>query len=237
MDDPGGPGEREWRRGLDERVRTEQPGHLAAMRREYALAGLAETDLAPDWLEQLRAWLRDAVSAGLPEPNAMVVATADAQGRPSARTVLLKGLDERGLVFFTNYHSRKAARWPRTVRQHVLPWHEMVRQVVVFGGVERVDRAESEAYFATRPRASQLGAWASPQSQVLGGRAVLDDAYETVGRTFPDRVPVPEHWGGLRVVPSTVEFWQGREGRLHDRLRYRRVDEPTGGWVVERLAP
>ena len=219
-------------------MRTEQPGHLAAMRREYALVGLAETDLAPDWLEQLRAWLRDAVSAGLPEPNAMVVATADAQGRPSARTVLLKGLDERGLVFFTNYHSRKAAEAAANpYASVVLPWHEMGRQVVVCGGVERVDRAESEAYFATRPRASQLGAWASPQSQVLGGRAVLDDAYETVDRTFGERVPMPEHWGGLRVVPATVEFWQGRERRLHDRLRYRRVDEPAGGWVVERLAP
>jgi pyridoxamine 5'-phosphate oxidase len=208
------------------------------MRREYALAGLAEEDLAPDWLGQLRAWLHEAVSAGLPEPNAMVLATADAQGRPSARTVLLKGLDERGLLFFTNYHSRKAAEAAANPHASaVFPWHPISRQVVVRGDVERVDRAESEAYFATRPRASQLGAWASPQSRVVADRSVLDEAYARVDRRFPDSVPAPEHWGGLRLVPSTVEFWQGRERRLHDRLRYRRADPPALGWVVERLAP
>jgi pyridoxamine 5'-phosphate oxidase len=211
---------------------------LAAMRREYALAGLAEEDLAPDWLGQLRVWLSAAESAGLPEPNAMVVATADAEGRPSARTVLLKGLDERGLVFFTNYHSRKATE--AIANPHasvVLPWHPMGRQVVVCGDVERVDRAESEAYFSTRPRASQLGAWASPQSRVVPDRAALEEAYAEAGERFPDRVPTPEHWGGLRLVPVTVEFWQGREGRLHDRLRYRRAAKAPGGWVIERLGP
>jgi pyridoxamine 5'-phosphate oxidase len=168
----------------------------------------------------------------------MVVATADADGRPSARTVLLKGLDERGLVFFTNYHSRKATE--ATANPHasaVLPWYPMGRQVVVCGDVERVDRADSEAYFALRPRASQLGAWASPQSSVVAGRADLDQAYAEADARFPDRVPTPEHWGGLRLVPVTVEFWQGREGRLHDRLRYRSVAEAPGGWVVERLGP
>jgi pyridoxamine 5'-phosphate oxidase len=210
-------------------------GHLAAMRREYARAGLTEADLAPDWLAQLRAWLRDAADAGLPEPNAMIVATADRQGRPSARTVLLKGVDERGLVFFTNYDSRKATEAAANpYASVVLPWHEMGRQVVVQGGVERVDRAETAAYFGTRPRSSQLGAWASPQSRVVPDRAVLDDTYAEAERRYPGPVPTPPHWGGLRVVPTSVEFWQGRERRLHDRLRYRRAGD---GWVVERLGP
>jgi pyridoxamine 5'-phosphate oxidase len=216
-------------------VSTDALGHIAAMRREYAAAGLREDDLAPDWLGQLRAWLHDAVAAGLPEPNAMVLATADALGRPSARTVLLKGLDERGLTFYTNYGSRKAAELAANPHASaVFPWHPISRQVVVVGGVERADRAESEAYFATRPRTSQLGAWASPQSRVLADRSELDEAYGRAERRFPDGVPAPEHWGGLRIVPGTVEFWQGREGRLHDRLRYRKADD---GWVVERLAP
>jgi len=216
-------------------VSTDGLDHLAAMRREYAVAGLSEGDLAPDWLGQLRAWLGDAMAAGLPEPNAMVLATADALGRPSARTVLLKGLDERGLVFYTNYGSRKAAEMAANPHASVVfPWHPLSRQVVVVGPVDRVDRAESEAYFATRPRASQLGAWASPQSRVLADRSALDEAYGEAERRFPDGVPAPEHWGGLRLVPRTVEFWQGRQGRLHDRLRYRSAGD---SWVVERLAP
>jgi pyridoxamine 5'-phosphate oxidase len=216
-------------------VSTDGLGHLAAMRREYAAAGLSEGDLAPDWLGQLRAWLMDAVAAGLPEPNAMVLATADALGRPSARTVLLKGLDERGLVFYTNYGSRKAAEMAANPHASVVfPWHPISRQVVVVGRVDRVDRAESEAYFATRPRTAQLGAWASPQSRVLADRSALDEAYGEAERRFPGGVPAPEHWGGLRLVPSTVEFWQGRGGRLHDRLRYRSAGDD---WVVERLAP
>jgi pyridoxamine 5'-phosphate oxidase len=217
-------------------VSTDAFGPLAAMRREYARTGLSETDLAPDWLGQLRAWLHDAVSAGLTEPNAMVVATADPRGRPSARTVLLKGLDERGLVFFTNYGSRKGAEaTANPYASAVFPWHPISRQVIVCGGVARVDRADSEAYFATRPRAAQLGAWASSQSRVLADRESLDRAYEQAEDRFPDGVPAPEHWGGLRLEPSTVEFWQGREGRLHDRLRYRRTDDTA--WIVERLAP
>ncbi|HLT09633.1 MAG TPA: pyridoxamine 5'-phosphate oxidase [Micromonosporaceae bacterium] len=207
------------------------------MRREYARAGLAIADLAPTWLEQLRRWMRDATESGLPEPNAMIVATVGSGGQPSARTVLLKGLDERGLVFFTNYSSRKAveaAENPRVAA--VLPWHAIGRQVIVEGRVERVDRSETESYFATRPRDSQLSAWASPQSQVIAGREVLDAALAEVERRFgPDKpIPAPPNWGGLRIVPSSVEFWQGRPGRLHDRLRYRQAD---AGWVVERLAP
>jgi pyridoxamine 5'-phosphate oxidase len=210
---------------------------LAAMRREYARSGLSEGDLAPTWLAQLRQWLRVATEAGLPEPNAMVLATADPGGQPSARTVLLKGLDERGLVFFTNYGSRKATELAANPRASlVLPWHPIGRQVVVLGRAERIARAETVAYFAGRPRDSQLGAWASPQSQVVADRAALDAAFaETADRYGGDvEIPAPPHWGGLRVVPDSVEFWQGREARLHDRLRYR---DTGSGWIVERLGP
>jgi pyridoxamine 5'-phosphate oxidase len=210
---------------------------LAAMRREYARTGLAEVDLAPTWLAQLRRWLRETTDAGLPEPNAMIVATADAQGRPSARTVLLKGLDERGLVFFTNATSRKATELAANPHASlVFPWHPIGRQVVVTGEVSPIARAETEAYFATRPRDSQLGAWASPQSQVVPDRLALEAALARVADRYPpgEPVPAPPHWGGLRVAPWTVEFWQGRLGRLHDRLRFRDTGQE---WIVERLGP
>jgi pyridoxamine 5'-phosphate oxidase len=209
----------------------------AGMRRDYTERGaLLESDLAADWPAQFAAWFAAATEYGLPEPNAMVVATADAQGRPSARTVLLKGYDERGFVFYTNYGSRKGAE--ARVNPYaglVFPWFPMQRQVIVAGPVERVGRAETEAYFASRPRGSQLGAWASPQSQVLPSRQAVDDGYAAAEKRFEGiDVPAPPHWGGLRVRPDTVEFWQGRTSRLHDRLRYRRAAD---GWVVERLAP
>jgi pyridoxamine 5'-phosphate oxidase len=211
----------------------------AAMRNEYAAdQGLSEADLAPDWHTQFDRWFAEAVAFPLPEPNAMVVATADAAGRPSGRTVLLKGYDPEGFVFYTNYDSRKGAEaavnpWASLV----FPWFPMQRQVVVSGQLERVDRAETEAYFASRPRGSQLGAWASAQSRVIPDRAALDDAYEAVAERFAgvERIPAPPHWGGLRVRPASVEFWQGRASRLHDRLRFRRTD--GGDWVTERLAP
>lgn len=215
----------------------EDTSWLAAMRREYAqVKGLTEEDLAADWVTQFAQWLADAVAAELPEPNAMVVGTADSEGRPSARTVLLKGYDERGLVFYTNYESRKGSESRvNPYASLVFPWFAMHRQVVVAGSVAPVDRAETEAYFATRPRDAQLGAWASPQSRVVADRAALDELLRATGERFPDEVPPPPHWGGLRVTPHTVEFWQGRTGRLHDRLRYRRTDE--GVWMIERLAP
>jgi pyridoxamine 5'-phosphate oxidase len=209
---------------------------LAAMRQEYALAGLAESDLSADWLQQFERWFAEVRDAGLVEPNAMVVATADGRGHPNARTVLLKSVDERGFVFYTNYESVKGRELDANpYASLVFSWHAVDRQVRASGPVERVERVESEAYFATRPRESQLGAWASPQSEVVADRQALDDAYGQVRERFGDgEIPTPPHWGGLRVAPEQVEFWQGRTGRLHDRLRYRRAED---GWVTERLAP
>jgi pyridoxamine 5'-phosphate oxidase len=209
------------------------------MRREYERSGgLTEEHLAADWATQFGRWFADAVAAGLTEPNAMVVSTADPAGRPSARTVLLKEYDGRGFTFYTNYRSRKGTEATANPYASLLfPWHPMQRQVIVCGSVERVDRARTEAYFATRPRGAQLGAWASPQSTVLPDRAALEKGLAEAERRFAgvERIPPPPHWGGLRVVPETVEFWQGRADRLHDRLRFRRTGQ--GGWVVERLAP
>ena len=209
------------------------------MRGFYVAGTLDESDLAGTWLTQFERWLDDAINGGVPESNAMVMSTADASGRPSARTVLLKSVDERGFVLYTNLESRKG----RDVAANpyaslVFPWIALHRQVVVNGAVERVADAEADEYFATRPHGSQLGALASHQSRVIPSRAVLDQARAELALRYPDGrgVPRPRHWGGLRIVPESVEFWQGRADRLHDRLRYRR-DERSGGWVVERQAP
>jgi pyridoxamine 5'-phosphate oxidase len=211
------------------------PENLARMRREYA-GELAESDLADTWRIQFGRWLADAVAAGVPEPNAMVLATAGASGRPTARTVLLKGYDDEGLVFYTNHRSRKGrdlGENPRTTA--VFLWLPLHRQVIVTGHAEPVSRGETEEYFAVRPRGAQLGAWASPQSSVLGSRDDLAKALASVEAEFAGAaVPPPPHWGGYRIRPESVEFWQGRADRLHDRLRYRRDD---GTWTVERLAP
>lgn len=215
-----------------------QPPSPAGMRRDYAQhEALLETDLAAGWTTQFAAWFADAAAFGLPEPNAMVVATAGRDGRPSARTVLLKEYDARGFVFYTNYESRKGTELSATAYASlVFPWFPMQRQVLVGGPVERVTREETEAYFASRPRGSQLGAWASPQSRVVPDRAAVEAGLTATVERFGDGpVPAPPHWGGFRVLPETVEFWQGRSDRLHDRLRYRRTGEE--GWIVERLAP
>lgn len=208
------------------------------MRRDYRRDELLEADIAADWHTQFAAWFAGAAAAGLPEPNAMVLSTATPDGRPSVRTVLLKGFDERGLTFFTNYRSRKATELDATGYAALLfPWHPIQRQVIVTGPVAKTSRAETESYFGERPRGSQLGAWASPQSQPIDSRAVLDEAWARYDERFPDEVPAPPHWGGYRVTPETVEFWQGRSSRLHDRLRYRVDPRNCEKWVVERLAP
>ncbi|SHH01429.1 pyridoxamine 5'-phosphate oxidase [Streptoalloteichus hindustanus] len=210
---------------------------LPAMRVSYEAGSLDESSLASTWHEQLQRWLDEAVGAGLAEPNAMVLATADPQGRPSSRTVLCKGLDERGVVFFTNYTSQKSHDLRATrYASATFPWFGMQRQVSVRGPVEKVDPAETTAYWEGRPRGSQIGAWASPQSRVVADRHALEAALSAVERRFADaeKVPVPPHWGGWRIRPEVVEFWQGRRDRMHDRLRFRAVAD---GWRVERLAP
>ncbi|WP_202517808.1 MULTISPECIES: pyridoxamine 5'-phosphate oxidase [Streptomyces] len=212
------------------------------MRKQYRADGLAEQDLATHPMDQFARWFEDAARAALHgtlyEPNAMVVATADAEGRPSSRTVLMKQFDTEGFVFYTNYDSRKGRDLTANPYVSLLfPWHPLARQVIVTGGVRRTGRDETAAYFRTRPHGSQLGAWASAQSTVIGSRAELDAAYAELADRYPEdeRVPVPPHWGGFRVVPQSVEFWQGRENRLHDRLRY--TARPDGTWGVERLSP
>jgi pyridoxamine 5'-phosphate oxidase len=210
---------------------------LAGMRREYMAEGLDVTDLDPDPLVAFAAWLREVSAAGLAEPNAMVVSTVGADGAPSSRMALLKSLDARGLVFFTNYASRKAAELAANPQVCLLfPWHALRRQVIVSGTAERLAAEESAAYFRTRPRASQLGAWASRQSAVLSSRAELDERFEALAMRWPEgvEVPAPEFWGGYLVTVASVEFWQGRASRLHDRLLFTRR---STGWTVDRLAP
>ncbi len=210
---------------------------LSDMRKDYSLAGLLEKDLAKNPFRQFEQWFQEAEAAKIPEPNAMTLATTGRDGRPAARTVLLKGVDGRGFVFYTNYESRKGRELDTNPRATLLfPWIAMERQVTVEGPVARVTREESEAYFHSRPRQSQLAAWASPQSTAVAGRAVIEESYRVVEKKYEGReVPLPPNWGGFRLAPETVEFWQGRRSRLHDRLRYRR--ENGGDWVIERLAP
>ncbi|MEU3930729.1 pyridoxamine 5'-phosphate oxidase [Streptomyces sp. NPDC029044] len=219
--------------------RDDVPFDLASMRKQYRAEGLSETELAATPVEQFARWFKQAATdGGLFEPNAMIVSTADAEGRSSARTVLLKHFDEQGFVFYTNYDSRKARDLAENPFVSLLfPWHPMARQVIVSGIARRTGRDETAAYFRTRPHGSQLGAWASAQSSVVSTRADIDGAYAELAARYPEgeQVPVPPHWGGFRVAPQSVEFWQGRENRLHDRLRY--VEQPDGSWRVERLSP
>ena len=211
---------------------------LAALRADYAAGGLTEDDLAPDPHTMFRRWLDEALAAGLHEPNAMVVSTVSAAGRPSSRMVLLKGLDERGFHFYTNRGSAKGRDLAANpVCALLFPWHPLERQVRVSGTAEQLTEAEVAAYFAVRPRGSQIGAWASHQSCEVSSREELAAAIAEVTARFEGaEVPVPPHWGGYAVRPDEVEFWQGRPGRMHDRLVYRRT-AGDGGWTTHRLAP
>lgn len=218
---------------------------LAEMRLSYDLGELSIDDLLPTPLLQFRSWLVDARASGVAEANAMVLGTVAADGQPSARTVLLKGADERGFTFYTNLESRKGGELAATPRASlVFPWYPLHRQVVVVGAAELLPRAEVDTYFGSRPRGSQLGAWTSRQSAVIENRDVLDACFAELQTRFPagTEIPTPEFWGGWLVRPLTIEFWQGRVSRLHDRLRFRAVRPGADlardrDWLVERLAP
>jgi pyridoxamine 5'-phosphate oxidase len=208
---------------------------IADLRQEYMRAGLAEADAERDPIRQFERWFDDALRAQLPLPNAMTLATVGADGAPSARVVLLKGIEGGGFTFYTNYRSRKARELEtRGTACLVFMWSALERQVRIDGRIERVSAAESDAYYASRPLGARLSAWASPQSEKVASRAVLETAMEEVRRRHGGAPPRPPHWGGYRVLPSELEFWQGRADRLHDRLVYTREG---GEWRIARLAP
>lgn len=209
---------------------------LSELREEYTHADLSKARVDPDPLKQFQTWLQEAVEAGLPEPNAMTLATVGVDGMPAARIVLLKGLDT-GFVFYTNYESEKGQQLAREPRAALLfLWHELERQVRIEGVTARVTPEESDAYFASRPRGSRLGALASNQSRVVAERGVLAARLAELEQQYADHdIPRPPHWGGYRLLPTRLEFWQGRPSRLHDRLRYTRQDD--GRWLIERLEP
>ena len=209
---------------------------IADLRQDYKLHALLEADANPDPIVQFQTWFDGAVAAQLPEPNAMTIATATPDGIPSARVVLLKGLDDRGFVFFTNYDSHKGQELQTNPHAAIVfLWTELERQVRVQGTVERIVAAESDEYYYSRPAGSRLGAWASAQSQVIADRTVLETRLAQLQTDYPNGdIARPSHWGGFRVVPTLIEFWQGRSSRLHDRLRYQKVDK---GWTIDRLSP
>jgi pyridoxamine 5'-phosphate oxidase len=210
---------------------------IADLRLNYTLGGLHEADLDPDPFSQFQLWLDEAISAGVREPNAMTLATATIDGKPSARIVLLKGLDDRGFVFYTNYDSLKGKQLidnPHAAL--VFLWGDLERQVRIEGTIEKVSTQESDTYFYSRPFGSQLGAWVSNQSEVIANREVLEKRLEAFTAEYtPENIDRPPHWGGFRLIPTEIEFWQGRPNRLHDRLRYRQNDGEV--WIIERLAP
>jgi pyridoxamine 5'-phosphate oxidase len=210
---------------------------IHAQRKDHTRSFLTEDDLNPDPIRQFALWYEEAQQSGNPEFNAATLATATPAGRPSARMVLLRGADDRGFSFFTNYESRKARELEANpYAALVFFWHELERQVRIEGSVERVSAEDSDRYFHSRPRGARIGAWASPQSQVISGREVLDSRYSESENLHPDdAIPRPPNWGGYRLIPDSLEFWQGRSNRLHDRLRYTRRDD--GSWLIERLAP
>jgi pyridoxamine 5'-phosphate oxidase len=210
---------------------------LAALRQDYMRQSLRREDLAADPIDQFTRWIEQAQQAQAPEPNAAVLATVDAAGQPHTRTVLLKKLDARGFVFFTNLESTKAVHLAANPRASLLfLWLPLERQVTLTGIAEKIPASETLAYFLTRPLGSRLGAWTSQQSRVISSRSLLEQKWEQMKRKFADGdVPLPSFWGGYRVNPQTIEFWQGRRNRLHDRLRYRR--DKDGSWTVERIAP
>ncbi len=209
---------------------------IGDMRRDFESDGLDRDDLNPNPVQQFEHWFEDARTAGILEPNAMSLGTSDREGRPDIRTVLLKYFDDQGFVFYTNYGSRKAAEMADNPNAALLfPWIGLNRQVIVQGSVEKVSKTESLRYFASRPRGSQIGAWVSEQSQVITSRVLLEQKVAEIKRKFGDgEVPLPSFWGGYRVMPHRIEFWQGRPSRLHDRFEYLRQDE---GWVIQRLQP
>ena len=226
----------------------EHPPRVSDLRRNYDDGRLLESDLAPTPLGQFSRWFDDALAASIVEPNAMVVATSDADGVPSARTVLLKTVDQRGLVFYTNHQSRKGRALADNPRASVVfPWYPLSRQIVVVGDVVAVSRVEAAEYFSSRPYASRLGAWASEQSAVISSRDVLKARYAELAAAFPDTgssqdVPLPDFWGGFLLQPVSIEFWQGRPSRLHDRLRFVRAHDDAllddaRAWTIERLSP
>jgi pyridoxamine 5'-phosphate oxidase len=211
--------------------------NTAELRHEYTRGGLRREDLKPDPFDQFTLWFDQACQAGLIDPNALSLATAGTDGRPSVRTVLLKQYDQRGLVFFTNLESKKARHIAANQNVCLLfAWLALERQVIIAGTAEKISTAEAVAYFVTRPLGSQLAAWASPQSRAITSRKLLEMKWAEMKQKFADgKVPLPSFWGGYRVKPVEFEFWQGRENRLHDRFHY--VQQPDGSWLIERLAP
>lgn len=210
---------------------------LADLRRDYSSHELTESDVDPDPINQFRLWFQQAIEAEVKEPNGMALATATPDGKPSARIVLLKGVDERGFIFFTNYRSRKGEELLENPHAAlVFWWQELERQVRIEGSIEKITDEESNVYFSSRPVGSRLGAWASEQSRVISSRDVLEKRLEELKMEYPDEeIPRPAHWGGYRLLPTSIEFWQGRTSRLHDRIHYRRGGNDL--WEIERLSP